>query len=182
MRFNCDCWDKPSCTHGPSAATVVIGDCELAHPVDSLVVQPTNSKSLKVHCIPLMYRFIDIILYVLYVQLLDAMHKYKRAEVVYDNLDLVYCVIKLLTMISGNKDCRKKLVSAKCCSCETINDVWLYIQSSWTHNITEAVFTDPPVSHCGTMYMVTFILLSSRLWKSDVFSRNVVFPRMTPVK
>ena len=102
--------------HGPSAVTVVIGYCELAHPVDSLVVQPTNSKSLKVHCIPLMYRSIDIILYV---QLLDAMHKYKRAEVVYDNLDLVFCVIKLLTMISDNNDCRKKLVSAKCYSYET---------------------------------------------------------------
>ena len=112
MRFSCDCWDKPSCTHGPSAANVVIGDCELAHPVDSLVDQPTNSKALKVYCVPLMYRSTDIILRVLYVQLLDAMHKYKRAEVVYDNFDLVYYVIKLLTMISGNKDCRKKLVSA----------------------------------------------------------------------
>ena len=59
-----------------------------------------------------MYRSIDTILHVLYVQLLDAMHKYMRAEMVYDNLDLVFCIIKLLTMISGNKDCRKKLVSA----------------------------------------------------------------------
>ena len=112
VRFNCNCWDKPSCTHGPSAATVVIGDCELAHPVDSLVDEPINSKAMKVYCIPLMYRSIDIIFYVLYVQLLDAMHKYKKAEVVYDNLDLVFCVIKLLAMISGNTDCRKKLVSA----------------------------------------------------------------------
>ena len=40
----------------------------------------------------------------------------------------------------------------------------MYIQSEWTHNITEGVFTDPPVSHCGTiMYMVAFILLSLRL-------------------
>ena len=49
VRFNCDCWDRPSCTHGPSVVTVVIGYCELAHPVDSLVVQQTNSKGLKVH-------------------------------------------------------------------------------------------------------------------------------------
>ena len=112
MRFNCNCSDKPSCTHGPSAVTVVMGDCELAHPVDSLIDQPTNSKALKVRCIPLMYRSTDIILYVLYVQLLDAMHKYKRAEMVYDNPDVTFCVINLLTMISGNRDCRKKLVSA----------------------------------------------------------------------
>ena len=60
-----------------------------------------------------MYGSIDIALHVLYVQLLDAMHKYKRAEVVYDSVDVVFCIIKLmLTMISGNKDCRKKLVSA----------------------------------------------------------------------
>ena len=39
------------------------------------------------------------------------MHKYKRAEVFHDDLDLAVCIIKLLTMISGNKDCRKKLVS-----------------------------------------------------------------------
>ena len=84
MRFNCDCWDKPSCTH---VVTVVIGNCELAHPVDSLIDQPTSSKALKVYCIPLMYRSINIILYMLYVQLLDAWHKHKRAEMVYDNLD-----------------------------------------------------------------------------------------------
>ena len=100
----------------------------------------------------------------LYVQLLDTMHKYKRAEVVYDNLDLVYCIIKLLTMISGNKDCKKKLVSANVAHVRTLIMFGMYIQSEWTHNITEGVFTDPPVSHCGTiMYMVTFILLSSRL-------------------
>ena len=48
MRFNCDCWDKPSCPHGSSALTVVIGDCELAHPVDSVVDASTKSKALKV--------------------------------------------------------------------------------------------------------------------------------------
>ena len=40
------------------------------------------------------------------------MHKYKRAEVDYDDHDLAVCIIELLTMISGNKDCREKLVSA----------------------------------------------------------------------
>ena len=164
MRFNCDCWDKPSCTHGLSAATVVIGNCELAHPVDSMIEQTTNSKALKVHCIPLMYRSTDIILYVLCVQLLDAMHKYKRAEVVYDNLDVAFCVIKLLTMINGNRDCRKTLVSANVAHVRTPMMFGMYIQRAWTHNITKGVFTDPPVGHCGTiMYMVTFILLSSRL-------------------
>ena len=65
MRFTCDCWDKPSCSHGSSVVTVVIGDCELAHPVGSVIDQPTNSKALKV-CAPIIYRSIDIILYVLY--------------------------------------------------------------------------------------------------------------------
>ena len=155
MRFNCDCWDRPSCTHGKSAVTVVIGSCELAHPVDSLVDQPTNSKAMKVYCIPLMYRSIDIILYALYVQLLDAMHKYKRAEVVYDNLDLVFCIIKLLTIVSGNRDCKEKLVSTDVPHVRKLMMFVMYIQSAWTHNITKAFFTDPPVSHCDTiMYMV----------------------------
>lgn len=39
------------------------------------------------------------------------MHKYKRAKVVYDNRDLAFCTVELLTMISSN-DCREKLVSA----------------------------------------------------------------------
>ena len=48
-RFNCDCWDSPTCVHGSSAVTVVIGYCELAHPVESMVNGPTQSKALKVH-------------------------------------------------------------------------------------------------------------------------------------
>ena len=48
VRFNCECWGKPSCSHGSSAVTVVIRDCELAYPVGSVVDQLTNSKALKV--------------------------------------------------------------------------------------------------------------------------------------
>ena len=48
VRFTCDCWDKPSCTHGSSAVTVVIGDCEVAYPVDSVVDASIKSKALKV--------------------------------------------------------------------------------------------------------------------------------------
>ena len=62
----------------------------------------------------------------LYVQLLDTTHKYKRAEVVYDYLDVVFCVIRLLTMISGNKECRKKLVSAYVLMCEKMMLGYVY--------------------------------------------------------
>ena len=59
----------------------------------------------------------------------------------------------------------------------------MYIQSAWTHNIAEGVFTDPPVSYGVTiMYIIAFILLSSRLWKSNSCSKNMVFPRIIPVK
>ena len=30
--------------------------------------------------------------------------------------------------------------------------LYILIQSAWTHNIAEAVFTDPPVSHCVIQY------------------------------
>ena len=37
------------------------------------------------------------ILNIFLVQLFGSMHKYKRAEVVYDNLDLVFIIIELAT-------------------------------------------------------------------------------------
>ena len=49
VRFNCDCWASPTYVHGSSRATVVIGDCESAYPVGSLIDGPNNSKALKVH-------------------------------------------------------------------------------------------------------------------------------------
>lgn len=39
------------------------------------------------------------------------MHKYKRAEVVYDLLDLVIFIIEQLSKISGKTDCEIKMVS-----------------------------------------------------------------------
>jgi len=38
------------------------------------------------------------------------MHKYKRAEEFYDNLDIVVFVVKLLTEMSGDQSCKKELV------------------------------------------------------------------------
>ena len=49
MRFNCDCWASPTCVHGSSGAMVVIGDCESAYPVGSLIDGTNNSKALKVY-------------------------------------------------------------------------------------------------------------------------------------
>ena len=39
------------------------------------------------------------------------MHKYKRAETIYDDFDVATFIIELLTEISGNRDCEKKIVS-----------------------------------------------------------------------
>ena len=39
------------------------------------------------------------------------MHKYKRAEQFYDDLDVVIIVVKLLTKFSDNQSCKKELVS-----------------------------------------------------------------------
>jgi len=48
VRFNCDCWASPACVHGSSGVTVVVGGCELAYPVGSIVDGQTSSKALKV--------------------------------------------------------------------------------------------------------------------------------------
>ena len=108
MQFNCNCWASPTCTHGSSAVTVVIRDCELARPVGSVVDGLTNSRALKV-CTLLMLS--TVIMMSCHVQLLGPLHKYKRAEVVYDDLDLAIVIIKLLTDITGNNVCIRKLVS-----------------------------------------------------------------------
>ena len=44
------------------------------------------------------------------VQLLGPMHKYKRAEVVYDHLDLVFVIIELLSKTSGGREIKRKMV------------------------------------------------------------------------
>ena len=44
------------------------------------------------------------------VQLLGPMHKYKRAEVVYDHLDLVFVIIELLSKTSGSIEIKRKMV------------------------------------------------------------------------
>lgn len=111
VKFNCDCWDSPSCHHGSSGVTVVIGNCEKAYPIDSLIGSP-NSKALQVQYINICMQTHTIGICVLFVQLLDPMHKYRRAEPIYDDLDVVMVVVKLLTKISGNRNCKRKLVSS----------------------------------------------------------------------
>lgn len=105
VKLNCNCWDSWTCIHGSSAVTVVIGGCELAYQVESMVNGSTKSKALK---------------------LLDSMHKYKRAETIYDDFDVATFIIELLTEISGNRDCEKKIYT-------------------WISNMDKAIFADPPV-------------------------------------
>ena len=77
----------------------------------------------------------------------------KKAEVVYEHLNLlVFVIIELLSKISGNRDCERKLVNRQnCCIWLHRSDIIsFYAQNAWTRNIADAVFTDPPVSHCVT--------------------------------
>ena len=44
------------------------------------------------------------------VQMLGPVHKYKRAEVVYDHLDIVFAIIELLSKTSGGRESKRKMV------------------------------------------------------------------------
>ena len=85
------------------------------------------------------------------------MHKYKRAETVYDNFDVATFIIELLTVISGNRECEKKIVSN---NVTYVNDfaIKMYLQRTWISNIANAVFADPPVSYCVTITNIIYIL------------------------
>ena len=47
------------------------------------------------------------------VQLLGPMDKYKKAEVVYGYVDLVFVIIGLFSKIIGGRDCERKMVNKR---------------------------------------------------------------------